>query len=246
MGIIADIASIPLSIIQQRQNAKLQRENVNKTIEANKNLAEYQYNRDVEMWNKQNEYNSPLSQMARFKSAGLNPNLIYSQGSAGNATTLPKYQAPTVKYDNIPKTNLPETLSRFQDFNMRQAQIDNVKADTQNKTMQWVIQGLNRDWLYDRNDKQLGNLGYWHNKMVQETNKTQLGLYNQQYRKKQLDAFDQLLTNTIEQGKANIGLRSAQTYGQGITNQYMESTKLVDMLSKILGVSVPIFRKSKK
>jgi len=32
----------------------------------------------------QNEYNSPRSQMARFQSAGLNPNLVYSQGNPGN------------------------------------------------------------------------------------------------------------------------------------------------------------------
>jgi len=37
------------------------------------------------LWNQQNTYNSPMNQMARFKEAGLNPNLIYGQ----NATVPP-------------------------------------------------------------------------------------------------------------------------------------------------------------
>lgn len=44
---------------------------------SNKKLAEYQ-----------NWYNSPVQQMARYKAAGLNPNLIYSQGSAGNMSPI--------------------------------------------------------------------------------------------------------------------------------------------------------------
>lgn len=50
------------------------------------------YQRDMEMWRIQNEYNSPSSQMARYQAAGLNPNLIYGQGSSGNATGMPSYQ----------------------------------------------------------------------------------------------------------------------------------------------------------
>jgi len=34
-------------------------------------------------WNMQNEYNSPASQMQRYKMAGLNPNLIYGQMNEG-------------------------------------------------------------------------------------------------------------------------------------------------------------------
>jgi len=44
----------------------------------NKNLAKYQ-----------NAYNSPQAQMNRFRKAGLNPNLIYTQGSSGNMSPIP-------------------------------------------------------------------------------------------------------------------------------------------------------------
>lgn len=35
----------------------------------------------------QNEYNSPRAQMLRYQAGGLNPNLIYSQGTPGNQST---------------------------------------------------------------------------------------------------------------------------------------------------------------
>ena len=36
-----------------------------------------------QMWNKQNEYNLPVNQMARLRAAGLNPSLMYSNGVSG-------------------------------------------------------------------------------------------------------------------------------------------------------------------
>ena len=59
---------------------------------ANKKLAQYSFDKNVEMWKMQNDYNNPRNQMARFTDAGLNPNLMYGKGTPGNATTLPQYQ----------------------------------------------------------------------------------------------------------------------------------------------------------
>lgn len=63
-----------------------------------KEMAEYAYTKDVEMWNMANEYNSPTAQMERLKAANLNPNLVYGNGSVvGNTSTqTPKYQKPNV------------------------------------------------------------------------------------------------------------------------------------------------------
>lgn len=49
-------------------------------------LAKYQNQFNLEQWNRQNVYNSPEAQMLRYKDAGLNENLIYGQGSNGNAS----------------------------------------------------------------------------------------------------------------------------------------------------------------
>lgn len=39
------------------------------------------------LMNAQNRYNSPAAQMERYRKAGLNPNLVYTQGTSGNWTT---------------------------------------------------------------------------------------------------------------------------------------------------------------
>lgn len=60
------------------------------TNAANAALAQQQQNWNIDLWNMQNEYNTPAAQMQRYKDAGLNPNLIYGSGSgsSGNATAV--------------------------------------------------------------------------------------------------------------------------------------------------------------
>lgn len=122
-GLFTGLAGIGQSLI----DARTQKRNVDKTIAANREMAEYQYSRDLEMWHLQNAYNSPESQMARFKAAGLNPNLIYGQGNSGNASSMPSYQAPRAEYNYKSPVNLPALISMYQDVQMKSAQIDLVR-----------------------------------------------------------------------------------------------------------------------
>lgn len=62
---------------------------VRETNKANRELAQYNWEQQRQMWNEKNAYDSPIQQMARLKEAGLNPNLVY--GSIGNMSG----QAPT-------------------------------------------------------------------------------------------------------------------------------------------------------
>lgn len=119
-------------VVSQLFSNRAQKKSQERTNLANMEMARYSYNRDLEMWNKQNAYNSPSAQMSRYSEAGLNPNLIYSQGSSGNATQLPKYQAPSLDYTRRPTVNIPDMLGMYQDFQLKQAHIDNVKAQTDN------------------------------------------------------------------------------------------------------------------
>lgn len=57
-------------------------------------LAKYNWDKQMEFWNMQNEYNTPKKQMERFAEAGLNPNLIYGQGTNGNSSFSPTPQMP--------------------------------------------------------------------------------------------------------------------------------------------------------
>lgn len=137
------------------------RYNVNKTIESNKQLAEYQYSKDLEMWNRANEYNSPEMQMQRLEKAKLNPNLVYGSGSvSGNAVPaqMPKYQAPSVKYEYAnPVADLPSIISQYQNFQLGQAQIDNVRAQTKateqgtvNKSIQQLLLEFEKEYGGDK------------------------------------------------------------------------------------------------
>lgn len=49
------------------------------------------------------DWNRPINQMIRFKEAGLNPNLMYTQGNAGNATAVPTMKAPQLDLDFVHK-----------------------------------------------------------------------------------------------------------------------------------------------
>ena len=83
----AGLLGSALSSLSQRDSNK-----------ANMKLAEYQFEKNKEMWNAQNEYNHPLEQMNRLKDAGLNPNLVYGHGAVGNTSSpAPKYEAPSMK-----------------------------------------------------------------------------------------------------------------------------------------------------
>lgn len=85
-------------------------------------------------WNLQNEYNTPAAQMQRFKDAGLNPNLVYSQGNPGNAGAIatPQRGTPDLKapdYRHI-GDDVGNALAAFQNYQFKKAQIDNTDANT--------------------------------------------------------------------------------------------------------------------
>ena len=61
-----------------------------KAYHRSKKLMDKQFAMDKEMYDYQNKYNLPSAQMARLKAAGLNPALMYGQGTTGNASNPPQ------------------------------------------------------------------------------------------------------------------------------------------------------------
>jgi hypothetical protein len=97
-GLIGAAIQLGGSLYDSAQNRKTSKENTDKTIAASKSEAELAYQRQMQMWYENNQYNSPAAQMARFKAAGLNPNLIYGNGTAGNSNSIPQYQPANMQY----------------------------------------------------------------------------------------------------------------------------------------------------
>ena len=88
----------------------------------------------------QNWYNSPAQQMYRFKQAGLNPNLIYGQGNAGNWSGSPPasfadYQSGATDRigeqvaDTILKVQQSRLLESQRDLTDQKVVESTVKAD---------------------------------------------------------------------------------------------------------------------
>lgn len=155
-GIIAGLAALGGSYASARSNQKIARYNTDATNAANLKMAEYGYSKDLDMWNKANAYNSPEAQQTRLASANLNPNLVYGAGNVGGNTTgqLPRFNAPTQEFNYAPEAlgaaagqTLPGMLSQFQDFAMRQAQIDSVKAGTEYTEANTVNAGIRKGIL---------------------------------------------------------------------------------------------------
>lgn len=145
--------------------AAVSKRNTDKTIEANKEQSQYAYSKDLEQWNRQNDYNSPQAQMARLRGAGLNPNMVYGTGAAGatgNATgQQPKYNAPTIEYNYKPYVDLPSMLGMYQEFQMRQAQLNNVRAQNESIKLHNVNEAIRTNLMnvqYDTDTKKYKNL----------------------------------------------------------------------------------------
>ncbi|QCS36167.1 minor capsid protein [Capybara microvirus Cap1_SP_145] len=66
-----------------------------------KKLAEFQNDLQLQNWNLENQYNLPVNQLQRLKSAGINPALAYSNGNLQN--TASDLQAPSIsQFNNKP------------------------------------------------------------------------------------------------------------------------------------------------
>lgn len=98
------------------------------TNKASMELAEYQYSKNLEMWNRQNAYNTPSNQVKRIKAAGLNPALLYGSGSVANtASDAPKYEAPKLRaYTNFGDLG----ASYLSQIPLQVAQVRNLDANS--------------------------------------------------------------------------------------------------------------------
>lgn len=87
---------------------------------------------NLEMWNRQNAYNSPAMQMDRYRRASLNPNLIYGSGAggaSGNASSTPSFE-PLQEHGYRP-VDIPgalQSFTAFADYDLKRASEDRVRT----------------------------------------------------------------------------------------------------------------------
>ncbi|AXH73601.1 MAG: DNA pilot protein [Microviridae sp.] len=96
------------------------------TNRANRKWSEKMYNRQrqdaLADWNMQNAYNTPEAQMARYKAAGLNPNLIYGSGTTTNSVPV-RSSSPPAGQAKAPSLNLGSAMETFMRMKSTDSQI---------------------------------------------------------------------------------------------------------------------------
>lgn len=126
-ALIAGALSLGGAIYAARKSAAAQdRTNyMNRQIALETNRMSYAQNLDF--WNRQNAYNTPLAQMQRFKAAGLNPHLIYDQSNMAGPISSPS--TPLSEWKEPDRAGLMlDYLQRYQDLKNSEAQEQLIQA----------------------------------------------------------------------------------------------------------------------
>lgn len=98
----------------------------------NRANAEWAYEQEMKLRQWQLDYDSPAAQMKRFKDAGLNPNLIYGQGTPGNMGSPNHYpNIPGVSVGSIDAGSLGALGSEFQQARLMASQADLTRVRTE-------------------------------------------------------------------------------------------------------------------
>lgn len=85
-------------------------------------------------WNMNNDYNTPKMQMSRFKDAGLNPNLIYGQGTEAAAPRSSQFSQPETSAPQVDEQAGTNAIGAYQKVrqdtlqrSILQQNLDNMK-----------------------------------------------------------------------------------------------------------------------
>lgn len=189
---------------QLRQQEKLQ----NLQIAGNKQLTDYNFAKQMEMWKNTNY----PAQMAMLKAAGLNPALIYENGGMGAQTNITQGnitggQAPTGGQE------IPQMMAMGLTRELQQAQIENIKAQT-DKTRAEVpkigaeINSINQ--AITESIERIGNIKQQTKNLQAQEQLTNLesGLkqLQQQYESATIQDRIKLLNTTLQQAQQSLRL----------------------------------------
>jgi hypothetical protein len=155
-----------MSAIQGKKDRESyeQQQHLNRVFENEQ--ASKAYQRQVEFWKMQNEYNSPAEQMARLRAAGLNPDLAIGgnvQNSAGGLSSVAKgtgtgsSYAPPIDYSafaNAAQAAAATIRSVAESENIeadtRGKELDNAlkapKAEMAKEFVDWELKHIKKDW----------------------------------------------------------------------------------------------------
>lgn len=133
-GILGGIFGLATAGINDKRQINQQQKLTDMSINANKQLAEYNYKKQLQLW----EATNYASQKAQLEKAGLNPALMYGMSGGGGATAAAAQaqgsgtaQAPQGGGEIM--TGMGMGLQGGMQMALLEAQRKNIEADTANK-----------------------------------------------------------------------------------------------------------------
>lgn len=246
LGAVSSIGSMIGQNRAIRQQIEAQQQENQKNREYNLMLARTQNQWNLEQWQRENDYNSPTAQMARFRAAGLNPNLAYGQMSNGASSptlTSGAASSPTDMSAIGNKRNFGQAMQEMLNMEMQKAQIEAIKAGTEKtkedtKNVTASTEALTIDNLYraikHQQDIKIGDMNLKIGDSTLKLNDNQLAqgvktleimdktLEEYNYKFRDYNAkYDLLIAQTDEQKRDTI--RKDKQLDQFITNSYYDN-----------------------
>lgn len=171
---VTGLMSVAASAGNSRRSVKASKRNTDAAIAANWRMANFQYEKNLEQWYRENQYNAPDEQMRRLRNAGLNPNLVYGTGSvSGNTTTQgPRFQAPDVEYNYEPFQMQADGIMKAVDFASTQELKSAQSAEISERIKNLATQ---RDALRAKTENEIINSLYYKYRGKNQQLKNRLG-----------------------------------------------------------------------
>lgn len=138
--------SVKLQQMQNNYNTQM----YNTAVQNNRIDAEMAFDRQKQLVDYQNDVNSPAAQIARLRAAGLNPNLVYANGSLTNVASVPSapqaasVPAPSASTDSFNNqsfqpSNFVQAASAFANADYQSKMSKSVGLDNQRKALENFI-----------------------------------------------------------------------------------------------------------
>lgn len=149
-----------------------------------RSLSNNAFRQNVNMWNLQNQYNSPANQVARLTAAGLNPALAYGGSSqvVGNSDSPPQldyqgvYQQPLIQPGLA--MDAQQALSMAYQRDLTMSQVEKNAAETIESLNRGKMSGAEADYAKDYAVEKLKSMRLMNDKVYLDTQKVDQEINN--------------------------------------------------------------------